>query len=69
MIDTQIIITHQQKLCLRSTAARPHATHHPLPQVKHLVKVETKEAYEARLAEVAAAKAPRPPLVVQHSTL
>ena len=38
-------------------------------QVKHLVLVETDHARASRLLVEAELKAPRPPLVVQHSTL
>lgn len=36
-------------------------------QLRDLVRVELKDAYEARLAAEAALKAPRPPLVVEHA--
>mmetsp|Transcript_17029 Transcript_17029/g.30428 ORF Transcript_17029/g.30428 Transcript_17029/m.30428 type:complete len:93 (-) Transcript_17029:271-549(-) len=36
-------------------------------KVRHLVKVETKEAYDQRMVELAASKALRPPIVVKHS--
>ena len=38
-------------------------------QIKHLVRVETDVAREARLAAEATAAAPKNPVVVQHSTL
>merc|ERR1712170_252738 len=36
-------------------------------QVRHLVRVELKEAHDARLAEAALRKSPRPPITVRHS--
>lgn len=38
-------------------------------QVKHMLRVETDEARQARLAAEAAAKALRPPVVVKHAQL
>ena len=35
-------------------------------QVKHMLSVETDVAYAARKAAEAAARAPRPPIVVRH---
>ena len=34
--------------------------------VKHMLSVETDAGYAARLTSEAAAKAPRPPIIVQH---
>eukprot|EP00245_Coleochaete_scutata_P009719 TRINITY_DN3270_c0_g1_i1.p2 TRINITY_DN3270_c0_g1~~TRINITY_DN3270_c0_g1_i1.p2 ORF type:complete len:101 (-),score=16.43 TRINITY_DN3270_c0_g1_i1:616-918(-) len=36
-------------------------------KVKRLLEVETREMYDARMAEEARRKAPRPPIVVRHS--
>lgn len=46
--------------CLALKRIRP-----PL-QVRHLVRVESKEAYDQRMSAIAASKALRPPIVVKH---
>ena len=58
------------KARLRSLLPCPRASpnartaHHP--QLRDLVSVELKSAYDARMAAEAARAAPRPPLVVEH---